>query len=80
MARVTTSVAKKVFKSVGKLATGAVGTILGVGKKKKAAAEPIEGQPIITPLAADTETGRRLRRKARTPLGGGSILSDTLGG
>ena len=72
--------AKKVFKGVGRLASGAVGAILG-GKKKKKSAEPVEGQPIITPLAAETETGRILRRRAtRTPLGGSSILSGTLGG
>ena len=73
--------AKKVFKGVGKLASGAVGAILG-GKKKKKSAEPVEGQPIITPLAAEDPKRRLRQRIASQPLGS-SILdgySGTLGG
>lgn len=76
--------AKKIVKGVGKLAGGVVGGVLGLGGKKKKSAAPIEGQPIITPLAENTETGQILRRRAKqSPLGASTILgglSGTLGG
>lgn len=62
--------AKKIFKG-----------ILGIGGKKKKAAEPVEGQPIITQLSPEaTQKGRRLPPRSRL---GGTIFGDltnTLGG
>ena len=64
--------AKKILKSV----SGIFG-----GKKKKAAA-PVEGQPIITPLdgAEGSRPGDKFRRKKAAAQISQTILSQTLGG
>lgn len=77
--------AKKIIKSVGKVALGAVGSIIGgklLGSKKKSAPEP---GPIVMPIA-DDEAAKAARKRsiaAQMKRGGRSstILSEgsTLG-
>jgi hypothetical protein len=74
--------AKKVLKGLKKVSgIGIVGTHLGLFGKKKKAAAPVDGQPIVTPLnAAAADPKRRAKLRAPGPGASSSILSDTLGG
>lgn len=73
---------KKILKAPFK-AFGSVGNVVAAtfGAKKKKAAAPVEGQPIVTPLN-QTTTRREPRRRPRATLGGTVIddRSSTLGG
>lgn len=77
--------AKKLIGGVAKIALGTVGTVLGLGGKKKAAA-PTPG-PQIMPLADDEAVKRARRRSVADQMQRGgrtstmlSGESDTLGG
>ena len=73
--------AKKIIKGIGKIGGGLVGSALFGGKKKKAAT-PIEGQPIVTPLNQAAVKRDPRKRPQRSTLGGTVLgeLSGTLGG
>lgn len=76
--------AKKIIGGIGKIALGTVGSILGVGGKKKAApAAPAAQGPIVMPLADDDAVMRAKKKVVAAQLARGgrssTILSDTSG-